>query len=159
MRSVAARIARPLLAQRTLVQTASFAAAARPTLVSAPKAMQQQQLRFASSGSLSKEDISNRVLEVLKSFEKVDPAKVGLDACRRGAAASADLSIPSTHDLSFDLLRWNWLLFCLALPGLRQLELHKRSRARQPGRRRSSHGCRRGVLNRDSRRGGEATPA
>jgi NADH dehydrogenase (ubiquinone) 1 alpha/beta subcomplex 1 len=77
MRTVAARIARPLLALRTLqFQTASFAAAAaRPALVSAPKALQQ--VRFASSGSLSKDDISNRVLEVLKSFEKVDPAKVG----------------------------------------------------------------------------------
>ena len=79
MRSVAARIARPLLAQRTLLQaqsqTASLAAA-RPIAL--------QQLRFASSGSLSKDDISNRVLEVLKSFEKVDPAKVGREAIAGG---------------------------------------------------------------------------
>ena len=35
------------------------------------------QLRRASGASLSKDDISSRILVVLKSFEKVDPTKVG----------------------------------------------------------------------------------
>lgn len=32
--------------------------------------------RFASQAGLPKEDIQKRILEVMKSFEKVDPAKV-----------------------------------------------------------------------------------
>jgi NADH dehydrogenase (ubiquinone) 1 alpha/beta subcomplex 1 len=34
-------------------------------------------IRFASGASLSKDDIQRRILEVLGSFEKCDPAKVG----------------------------------------------------------------------------------
>ncbi|KAG0141640.1 hypothetical protein CROQUDRAFT_663602 [Cronartium quercuum f. sp. fusiforme G11] len=36
----------------------------------------QQQIRFGSSGSLGKEDIQRRILEVLSTFEKCDPAKI-----------------------------------------------------------------------------------
>ncbi|WAQ82806.1 hypothetical protein PtA15_3A170 [Puccinia triticina] len=35
-----------------------------------------QSVRFASGGSLSKDDIQRRILEVLGSFEKCDPAKI-----------------------------------------------------------------------------------
>ncbi|EGG11798.1 uncharacterized protein MELLADRAFT_70741 [Melampsora larici-populina 98AG31] len=36
----------------------------------------QQQIRFGSSSSIGKEDIQRRVLEVLGTFEKCDPAKI-----------------------------------------------------------------------------------
>ncbi|KAH9460596.1 hypothetical protein MJO28_003720 [Puccinia striiformis f. sp. tritici] len=35
-----------------------------------------QSVRFSSGGPLSKEDIQRRILEVLGSFEKCDPAKI-----------------------------------------------------------------------------------
>lgn len=35
-----------------------------------------QRANFAAASGLSKEDIQTRVLDVMKSFEKVDPAKV-----------------------------------------------------------------------------------
>lgn len=70
-----AAVARPVAAR-----SISVAAMRRPATVavaaSSQLQQQQQQVRFASSGALSKEDISSRILEVLKSFEKVDPAKV-----------------------------------------------------------------------------------
>ncbi|KAA1110950.1 hypothetical protein PGT21_034874 [Puccinia graminis f. sp. tritici] len=39
-------------------------------------AINLQSIRFASGGSLSKDDIQRRILEVLGSFEKCDPAKI-----------------------------------------------------------------------------------
>ncbi|CAO1633983.1 unnamed protein product [Parajaminaea phylloscopi] len=35
---------------------------------------------YASGGALSHQEIQNRILDILKSFEKVDPAKVNADA-------------------------------------------------------------------------------
>ncbi|CAD6576219.1 MAG: hypothetical protein CYPHOPRED_005950 [Cyphobasidiales sp. Tagirdzhanova-0007] len=42
------------------------------------------QLRRASGASLSKDDISSRILVVLKSFEKVDPTKVDAESSFTG---------------------------------------------------------------------------
>ncbi|KAK9897278.1 acyl carrier protein [Cystobasidium minutum MCA 4210] len=85
MRSSIARVARPLASQQ--LRQFSARAAARPSILAAPSssllksqkvvvAPQWSQMRFASGSSLSKDDIKARVLDVLKSFEKVDPAKV-----------------------------------------------------------------------------------
>lgn len=80
MRSFA-RVARPFAAQQ--LRQFSARAAARPTILASPATLtrtlaapQWSQVRFASGGALSKDDIKARVLDVLKSFEKVDPAKV-----------------------------------------------------------------------------------
>ena len=74
----AARNATVVAARPSAARSLSMAAMRRPAAAPAPAmAAQLQQLRFASSGALSKDDISSRILEVLKSFEKVDPAKVG----------------------------------------------------------------------------------
>jgi len=35
-----------------------------------------QRVKFSTAPSLSREDIQSRILQVMKSFEKVDPAKV-----------------------------------------------------------------------------------
>lgn len=87
MRSSIARVARPLASQQ--LRQFSARAAARPSILAAPSssllksqkvvvAPQWSQMRFASGSSLSKDDIKARVLDVLKSFEKVDPAKVSV---------------------------------------------------------------------------------
>lgn len=81
MRSFA-RVARPFAAQQ--LRQYSARAAARPAMLAAPATLkkmpvaapQWSHMRFASGSSLSKDDIKARVLDVLKSFEKVDPAKV-----------------------------------------------------------------------------------
>lgn len=78
----AARNATVVAARPSAARSLSMAAMRRPAAAPAPTmAAQLQQLRFASSGALSKDDISSRILEVLKSFEKVDPAKVGASEC------------------------------------------------------------------------------
>lgn len=83
MRSFA-RVARPVASQQ--LRQFSARTAARPSMLAAPAMMKSQkivsaapqwsQMRFASGSALSKDDIKARVLDVLKSFEKVDPAKV-----------------------------------------------------------------------------------
>jgi hypothetical protein len=67
----------------------SLARVARPALQAhlarpAPQVLRSgASLRFyAASAGLSKEQIQERVLEVLKTFEKVDPAKVRRTVCR-----------------------------------------------------------------------------
>jgi hypothetical protein len=73
------RVVRSVAAQQQARQF-SVRAAARPSMLSLnhrTSAPQWSQVRFASGGSLAKDDIKARVLDVLKSFEKVDPAKVG----------------------------------------------------------------------------------
>ena len=88
MRSSIARVARPLASQQLRQFSARAAAAARPSMLAAPSmkksqkvvAPQWSQMRFASGSSLSKDDIKARVLDVLKSFEKVDPAQVSSEA-------------------------------------------------------------------------------
>ncbi|KAL1737850.1 acyl carrier protein-like protein, partial [Schizophyllum fasciatum] len=68
---------------RAAVRSASAAAARRPWAAAAvPRARTMPRfpvLRIApysSGGSLTKDTIQSRVLDVLKSFEKVDPAKL-----------------------------------------------------------------------------------
>lgn len=84
MRSFA-RVARPLAVQQVRQFSARTAAAVRPAMLSATTVNSKSsgftvphwsQVRYASSSGLAKEDIKSRVLDVLKSFEKVDPAKV-----------------------------------------------------------------------------------
>jgi NADH dehydrogenase (ubiquinone) 1 alpha/beta subcomplex 1, acyl-carrier protein len=62
-RAAAPAAARMLVAPSTQMQLPAFAAISRRT--------------YASGGGLSQQDIQSRIVEVLKSFEKVDPAKVG----------------------------------------------------------------------------------
>lgn len=56
---------------RLALRAAPRAALVRPAVV--PRAMA---VRAYSAASLTKEDITSRVLDVLKSFEKVDASKV-----------------------------------------------------------------------------------
>lgn len=51
--------------------------AAAPRAVVAPAALVARR-GYASSSGLSQQEIQNRIVEILKSFEKVDPAKVSL---------------------------------------------------------------------------------
>lgn len=60
----------------------SFGSSSRSTIPKFSQATSRltvnyQSVRFGSGGSLSKDDIQRRILEVLGSFEKCDPAKVG----------------------------------------------------------------------------------
>ena len=68
---------------RAAVRSASTVAARRPwTAAAVPRARQMPRFPvfriapYSSGGSLTKDTIQSRVLDVLKSFEKVDPAKV-----------------------------------------------------------------------------------
>ena len=54
------------------------AALIRPTLSFARPALTLSARGYAASAGLSKDDISSRVLEVMKTFEKVDGGKVCL---------------------------------------------------------------------------------
>lgn len=45
-----------------------------------PATLQLSPFRAYSASALSSEDITSRILDVLKSFEKVDPAKVTVDS-------------------------------------------------------------------------------
>ena len=68
---------------RAAVRSASTVAARRPwTAAAVLRARQMPRFPvfriapYSSGGSLTKDTIQSRVLDVLKSFEKVDPAKV-----------------------------------------------------------------------------------
>ncbi|KAI5898133.1 acyl carrier protein [Schizophyllum commune H4-8] len=68
---------------RAAVRSASTVAARRPwTAAAVPRARQMPRFPvfriapYSSGGSLTKDTIQSRVLDVLKSFEKVDPAKL-----------------------------------------------------------------------------------
>ena len=85
--SLISRIARPALAQAAAARTVQRSAplstlVTRPSVAAQPSLKAFQQLRFASGSALNKDDIQSRILEVLKSFEKVDPAKVGCHGLR-----------------------------------------------------------------------------
>jgi len=59
----------------------SFGSSSRSTIPKLSQATSRptvnfQSVRFGSGGSLSKDDIQRRILEVLGSFEKCDPAKI-----------------------------------------------------------------------------------
>merc|ERR1712093_856113 len=86
-----ARIARPL-ASAIPARSLHVAAARRPAvLLGASKASAQfQQMRFASGGSLSKDAITSRVMEVLKSFEKVNAGQL-----QETASFTSDLGLDS----------------------------------------------------------------
>jgi NADH dehydrogenase (ubiquinone) 1 alpha/beta subcomplex 1 len=56
----------------------------RPTLSFARPALTLSARGYAASAGLSKDDISSRVLEVMKTFEKVDGGKVRLFTRRLG---------------------------------------------------------------------------
>jgi len=58
----------------------------RPTLSFARPALTLSARGYAASAGLSKDDISSRVLEVMKTFEKVDGGKVGLSSEGGGVA-------------------------------------------------------------------------
>ena len=76
------------LQTRSIHAPAWWSQAARPVSASAPCALLLPQSRrptigvplgrrsYASGGSLGREEIQERIVDVLKSFEKVDPAKV-----------------------------------------------------------------------------------
>lgn len=61
-----------------------------------PTALRLSPFRAYSASALSSEDITSRILDVLKSFEKVDPAKVSLlvapDAVRSSTGAPINRS-------------------------------------------------------------------
>lgn len=78
---------------------------ARPTLVAVRG--------YAASAGLSKDDISSRVLEVMKTFEKVDGGKVGF--CYRDLDI-ADQSSPSTLRSIYINVVYLLLLTSLRLP-------------------------------------------
>jgi NADH dehydrogenase (ubiquinone) 1 alpha/beta subcomplex 1, acyl-carrier protein len=64
---------------RTLTRVAVIPTLSRP----APLLFRPQRVAFSAAAGLSKEDIQARIVEVLKSFEKVTPDKVGA-RCTRG---------------------------------------------------------------------------
>lgn len=68
-------------APQTAFYSTKIATTPRPTGLFLARCQQverphQHQVRFGSSGSLGKDDIQRRILEVLATFEKCDPAKV-----------------------------------------------------------------------------------
>ncbi|CAO1634276.1 unnamed protein product [Sympodiomycopsis kandeliae] len=80
------------VASSSLLRSAASSAAPRVAIASAPlrvaaapsfalKAPAFTAIRgYAASSGLSQQEIQNRILDVLKSFEKVDPSKVSPDA-------------------------------------------------------------------------------
>ncbi|CAO1632238.1 unnamed protein product [Jaminaea pallidilutea] len=90
LRSIAPRAtAAPALSKAPLTLAAvaprTAAAAASPAFAAAAASPSSipfnfGAVRFASSSSLSHQEIQNRILDILKSFEKVDPSKVNADA-------------------------------------------------------------------------------
>ena len=59
------------------VAAPSMLRTAAPRAVAAPVALAARR-GYASSSGLSQQEIQNRIVEILKSFEKVDPAKVSV---------------------------------------------------------------------------------
>lgn len=70
---MAATAAAPRLAAPSMLRTAA------PRAV-APTSFAVARRGYASSSGLSQQEIQNRIVEILKSFEKVDPAKVNAEA-------------------------------------------------------------------------------
>ncbi|PWN27034.1 acyl carrier protein [Jaminaea rosea] len=70
---VMAATAAPRLAAPSMLRTAA------PRAV-APTSFAVARRGYASSSGLSQQEIQNRIVEILKSFEKVDPAKVNAEA-------------------------------------------------------------------------------
>lgn len=111
MRSFA-RLARPLASAAAVpARSLHIAAAARPSFILAQQKQSAhfQQLRFASGGSLSKDAITSRVLEVLKSFEKVQASNVGFtypsspNAGRTILPANLSIPCPARPTFLFEL--------------------------------------------------------
>ena len=61
---------------RALVSRPAVAHIARTNAASPFAAKWQQQRAYSAAAGLSRESIQERILDVLTSFEKVDPAKV-----------------------------------------------------------------------------------
>lgn len=71
------RLSRTAVAQPA-VRSMSTVSAGRSLALQAPKPFIVQRRGYAASSGLSSQEIQNRIFDVLKSFEKVEPSKVSL---------------------------------------------------------------------------------
>lgn len=143
---MAAAALRPAILRRIrLSPSPSLALAAAGTGASHPHALGRWLARPMSShdAHLTRDEVIDRILDVIKSHPKIDPSKVTEPSTQSRITMASSPTNPTNPRL--------WPRAAAGDPGG---ALREGSGARQPGHRRGGHGHRGGVQARDPRHGG-----